>query len=277
MNTFRFFSLLSLIACVSALSIGDHFYRAYTVYDKLPMTDSDALAAGWKFNDTCDPDRGYAATFKNSEATTSYPVTLFFTAGGQISGVGVNVYGDMPESLVDQRYFEIVDTRVNFISVTFRNSSIMCSGAIDNQLPLGDSLIINAGKLNEFLPLYESDAIAQGWTRGACFYSMGHHYFFDLATAPRMSWYAANLEPVIVMYNNGVINSFFFASWVIQQGLLSPNWWEPVALPNLLMCKNWCDSSCTFHDTNFFSTMHFYLRDYTQATCEGGCTIGCCP
>jgi len=203
-------------------------------------------------------------------------MTVFFTEAGQVAGVGVNVYGDVKQKLVDQRYFEQVGDGVFFVSVSFRNSSMMCSGRQSPDV-LGDTLIINAGNLSQPLPLTESAAVAQQWTKGSCFYSMGYHYFYDLATAPEMSWQAENLLPIVMMYSQGKLNAFFFASSVVQQGLFSANWWEPIPLINVLMCKNWCDSSCTFHGTLAWSTLHIYLTDYTQATCSGGCKIGCCP
>lgn len=85
-----------------------------------------------------------------------------------------------------------------------RNSSSMCSNETSN-LPLGDQLVVNARGIAQSLPLTEADAQKQSWTgylfvivlltflmivfpSGACFYSMGYHYFYDLASHPNMSW-----------------------------------------------------------------------------------------
>eukprot|EP01079_Euglenida_sp_SAG-EU17-18_P009396 gene9396-8419_t len=94
---------------------------------------------------------------------------------------------------------------------------------------------------------------------------MGHHWFYALATAPTMSWQAENLLPVVPMYDgDNALNAFFFASSVRQQSLLPPgaNQWEPVPLPNNLMCGNFCDGDCTFAGTSIWSTMHIYLHDH---------------
>ena len=75
----------------------------------------------------------------------------------------------------------------------------------------------------------------------------------------------------------------------VQQTLFPPNAndWEPIPLPNALMCGNFCDkSSCTFNGTSVWSTMHFYFQDHSDAdlkctqspeikTCALG--VKCCP
>eukprot|EP00494_Astrolonche_serrata_P020860 UN21091 len=108
---------------------------------------------------------------------------------------------------------------------------------------------------------------------------MGFHYFNDLATKDTsMSWVAENMMPIVPMYANGVIQEFFFASTDLQQTVFPPgaNEWEPVGLPNILMCKNWCDDNCGWKDTSWWSTMHIYLKDRGLAKCAGGCTTSCC-
>jgi len=74
------------------------------------------------------------------------------------------------------------------------------------------------------------------------------------------------------------INAFFFASSVVQQSIFPPNdnQWEPVPLPNYLMCKNMCDKDCTFHDTSFYSTAHIYMNDRADVTCYNDCKLACC-
>merc|ERR1711916_145017 len=172
------------------------------------------------------------------------PMTLYFNKAGQVSGVGVHVYGDgLPLNLIDKGFWKPVgqtnDTHT--ISVTFR------------------------------------DAAKGNWTKGSCFQGMGHHYFYDLATAPKMSWEAANLLPVVTMFHEGEFQAIFFSSPVVQQSLWGAHEWEPIPLPNVLYCKNTCDSSCTFHDTSVTSTLHVYMKDHTKPQCAGGCKIGCCP
>jgi len=60
----------------------------------------------------------------------------------------------------------------------------MCSSTVSDD-PLGDTLIINAGKVAWPIPLTTEEATAANWSNGSCFYSMGYHYFYDLKTAPQ--------------------------------------------------------------------------------------------
>jgi hypothetical protein len=263
-----------------AVSIGDQLHRDYGEYYTLPITTAQTAKMTWQVaNATCDPNLGILYSYDGANIGTEYPLGLYFTAGGQVAGVGVIVVGPgLPQQLIDAGYYVPYDLHNNlyFISVTFRDAGIMCSGDIDQNYPLGDRLIINAGGLAQEVPTTEQEAIDGQWTRGSCFSSMGWHYFYDLAGHPNMTWFAKNLLPIVPMYNKGAINAFFFASDVVQQTVLDTHMWEPIPLEDTLMCENWCDSSCTFHDTTFWSTLHIYLTDYTQVTCPGGCTMGCC-
>jgi len=261
------------------ISIGDRLLREYTKYIPMATTVSNATASGWMAagNGQCDPDLGVAYNYQTGAPSKSAPITLFFTSAGQLSGVGMTLNGEAPSNLVPE-YWQPAGDSQYFLSVTFRNSSVMCTGNTDPSLPLGDRLVINANGVALEVPLLEQEAYNNEWTKGACFYSMGYHWFYDLSSAPNMSWSAANLLPIVPMYSGGVINAFFFASPVVQQSLFNSNMWDPIALLDALMCKNWCDTACTFSDTSFWSTGHMYLRDYTQATCSNGCTLHCdCP
>jgi len=268
------------LTLVSGISIGDRVFRTGGIYVPMPTNTANATFNNWvaSRNGQCDPVLGIAYNYKSqSGPTTSAPVTLFFTAGEQLAGIGMTMYGSPPENQIGTYWQEVAEGQY-FISVTFRNSSIMCSGDVDDELPLGDQLVINADSLAYEIPVLESDAVEANFTKGSCFYGMGFHYSYDLATAPIMSWSAANLMPIVPMYYNGAINAFFFATPVVQQGLLNNNMWDPVAFIDSLMCKNWCDSECTWTDTLLWSTGHFYLHDYTQVTCSNGCKIQCdCP
>eukprot|EP01104_Vermistella_antarctica_P000956 TRINITY_DN11032_c0_g1_i1.p1 TRINITY_DN11032_c0_g1~~TRINITY_DN11032_c0_g1_i1.p1 ORF type:complete len:324 (-),score=52.94 TRINITY_DN11032_c0_g1_i1:288-1217(-) len=272
----------------SNLSIGDMLERDYTVYTPMPTNASSALAQGWTQNTTCVPGLGEVWSQTSSGPTKKEPLVLYFTPYGQAAGVGVMVYGDVESNLVENGYFLPVagQSSTYFISVSFRSAEDSCSKQSSSE-ELGDRLIINAGPggIAESLPLTQAEAQTAGWVAGACFAGMGTHYFKDLTLNGTLSWEAANLLPVVTMYDDQSanatfdINAFFFASSVVQQSIIPPsaNQWEPVPLPNVLMCKNFCSSDCTFHGTSFYSTLHIYLNSRRpDVTCNGGCSIGCC-
>ena len=72
---------------------------------------------------------------------------------------------------------------------------------------IGDRLVINqgVGGLAFELPLTVTEAKATGWVRGSCFAGMGSHWFKDL-TGGHMTWTAANLLPVVLMFDEESAN-----------------------------------------------------------------------
>lgn len=274
--------------------IGDRLVRTYTKYVTLPDTMSAAEKAGWKpmnASKNCVPSLGVAYVLPDDDIawikagpSKRHPLTLYFTPFGQSSGIAVNVFGDEKSALVERGFWRKVENTHGEdwgkfkLAVGFRYGRDACSAKALPEI-LGDRVVLNPDTNKPFaMPLTTSEAVKDKYQRGSCFQSMGHHYFLDLVDGPQMSWEAANLLPVVPMYNsNGTLNAFFFASSSVQQSMFNANWWEPVPLANPLMCKNFCNSNCTFHDTSFFSTMHVYLNDYENVNCANGCKMGCCP
>jgi len=241
------------------------------------MNVNDALNQGWTNYTECNPALGIGYTqVTNGYPSKDYPITLFYSAEGQISGLGMTHFGAPLSSLTN--YWQPLNDGTNnaFMSASFRAESLgLCDPNAYQNLPLGDQVVINQGTLNLEIPLTDSDATSAEYTSGACISEMGTHWSYDLQTAPVMSWIAANLQPVVPMYENGSLVAFFFTTsntqmpWPIGQ-------WE-VTIPSVLMCENWCDSSCDW-DVSFWSTLHFFLDDYTQNICSGNCNLfHCCP
>lgn len=214
-------------------------------------------------------------------AGDSDPISLFFTNAGQLAGVAVTAYegmivGKLPQYLKDAGFWRPEGSGVYKMYVSFRNSSEIVS-TFSSDMALGDRVVINAHTIAFEVPVTENE-VALNYTKGSCFQYMGTHYFLDLTNerSGGLTWQAAHLMPVVPMYNNGYLHAIFFASPVVQQGLTSAHWWDPIPLVNGLMCKNFCSSSCTFSDTSIWSTFHLFLRDRNLASCPNGCTIGCC-
>jgi len=277
MVTPLFCSLLLLVLVVpsSSISIGDRLFRSYNNYIGMPINTTSARASGWQQSGPCQDKLGIPYNYQASAPAVHAPMTFYFSNTGVITGIGMNVYGGVESKLANLGYF-FTDGDGHRIIVTFSSVSSNCAtNAAEGSL--GDRLVINAHTIAHSVPVEETDAQSGNWHKGSCFEAMGHHWFYDLETAPKMSWQAQNLLPIVPMYNNGVLNAFFFADPTIQQGLFDSNWWDRVALPNLLMCYNFCDSGCTFSGTSFWSTGHVFLRDYTLVHCAGGCTTACCP
>lgn len=286
-------SFTSVVAATAAEGLGDRLLRAYTIYDEMPLSVEGAVEAGFLEAGPCDPARGTPYTQSGDFVSKTSPSVLFYTCAGQISGVGVSVYGELQQELIDRGLFEPMGMDHHMISVTFRAGDL-CSGdcGSDDAAPVGRQLLLNNHLVESpesrvlSLPLNQTQAEGQGWVRGSCFNGMGNHYFKDLEFSGKMSWVASSMLPVVVMYNLvGQIHSLFFTTTIKQQGPVQANEWEPVALETANMCKNWCDDeNCGWADTDVWSTQHYFFNDVEAAPviCPASLDcflpgIGCCP
>lgn len=280
--------LLSLLVVgSSAISIGTKLERDFGIYTTMPTTTTEASAAGWApLDGTCQAGLGIIWTMNGTDMTEKRPLWLYFTPAGQVSGVAVlfmNHLNDQSQNLINLGFIVPHYPGDYFVAVGFRSGAAACSSSVQ-ALPLGDRLIVNPQGIAHSVPLTAVAAAAEGWVKGSCFAGMGTHWFKDLSSPGSMTWASSQLMPIVTMYDEesenptGNINAIFFASTVVQQSILPPNTnqWEPIPLPNVLMCKNFCNSSCTFSGTSFYSTLHVYMNERSRVTCKGGCTLGCC-
>eukprot|EP01064_Diplonema_japonicum_P034670 TRINITY_DN7276_c0_g5_i1.p1 TRINITY_DN7276_c0_g5~~TRINITY_DN7276_c0_g5_i1.p1 ORF type:complete len:313 (+),score=49.32 TRINITY_DN7276_c0_g5_i1:94-939(+) len=281
MQTISHIVLLCTAMATTAQSnggIGDRLVRTYTKYVDLPKTAQEATLKGWKplGNGTCDPNYGIGYADGKEGLNKHNPTTLYFTPAGEASGYSVDAFGAAPpQKLIDMGFWVKVNHDQHRVGVAFRTNP--CSLRNATGITLGDRVVVSPGNANHSLPLTHAEALSKNWFAGSCFEGMGTHHFYDVATAPTMSWQAENLLPVITMFNNvGAIQAIFFASWTVQEQLTNANQWEPVPLNNYLFCKNTCSHECTFAGTSWWSTYHVYFNELEQATCKDGCKISCC-
>jgi len=273
--------VICFLSIAYAQDLGDRLFRQYTLYNDLPLGAASAATAGYRsVTGMCEPGLGIEYA-KGGQVTYRDPLSLYFTPRGKIAGVKVTLFGGNPVSTLHGWWQKDTESNQWFLTVSFRSASDACSTSEPRNI-LGDRAVVNTNGKNFGLPLNEHDAISGGWYRGACYYGMGYHYFYDLSTYGNMSWVAGNLLPVVTMFNtNGQLQSIFFATTIRQQSVLPPtnNGWEPIPLTPSLMCGNWCSPDCGFSDMGLFdvwSTMHLYFRDLDAATCPNGCTRSCC-
>lgn len=257
---------------------------------QFPLNENELRTQGWfRYSAACDPLLGWAWSVDQEGVRQYKPVTLYTTAGGQISGIGMRFYGEVKQKLIDAGFFR----DGNQLDVAFRDSP--CDDTTPapaqglGEAGLGDRLIVAPHGAKHSLPLSDPKQF-----RGSCFDGMGWHYFEDLTWTEEtygtaMTWYAENIVPVIAMYDDRHlnINAIFFASATRQQTLMPPtkNMWDEVPLYTYLMCKNFCSADCAFKDSWGMSTDHiFFNNPHTgpAATCppELECFMkgtGCCP
>lgn len=244
---------------------GTDIVSAAGVEEQFPMNENELHAQGWfKYSTTCDPLLGWAWSVDKGGVSEKKPVTLYTTAGGQISGIGMRYYGEVKQKLIDAGFFR----NGNQLDVAFRGNpcedNTLAPAHGVGETGLGDRLIVAPHGAKHALPLSGPTAY-----RGSCFDGMGWHYFEDLTWTNEtygksMTWYAENIVPVVPMYDDahGNINAILFASATRQQWLVPPsrNMWDGLYLPTYLMCKNFCAKDCQFHDSWGFSTGHMYFN-----------------
>jgi len=275
MNTLSLFvSLLWLSATINASGIGDRLTRTAILYSSLPMTVKEAVSAGWTRFTDCDENLGIGYTHSSGGTAPSKtnPITVYFTAGGQIAGIAMEHFG-LPLSSLSQYW--IPSSNGNFrINVSFRsNSQGLCRAGRMFPEVLGTQLVVNQGNGSWALPLNETAATQAQWTKGGCIGDMGTHWSLDLSTAPKMSWLSSNLFPVVTMYNEQAtgapLSAFFITTPHLQYSEPLGPWEGPI--PEFLMCYNWCDSDCSW-DVSAFNTLHFYVDNHKLNTCPAHCS-----
>jgi len=261
-------ALFSALVCyASAQGIGDgSLYRTFGIYAALPMNSYDAINQGWTNYTDCDPNLGVGFSYSSGGPDQLNPITLYMSAGGQIAGLSNTHYGQP-----DNDYWLATDDGNWILSISFRpNDANLCDPEYKYNEPLGVQVVLNQGSEPSIaIPLDEQDAISADFTEGGCIGNMGTHWSLDLATAPYMSWVAANLLPIMPMYHNGQIDAVLFNTPNVQVGSEPLGPWEP-PLVEALMCYNWCNDTCTWSN-DWWNTMHIFFTDYTQNTCAQHC------
>jgi len=264
--------LLVVAICIAASfaqSIGDRLVRTAILYSSVPLTVSDAVDQGWTNFTGCDPNLGIAYTNTGGSAPSKgNPIVVYYTGGGQITGVGLEHFS-APRPGMEKFFLPNADGNYR-LTVSFRPAGDLCSSQMYDEV-IGTQLNVDQGNGDYQVPLNESAATTQQWTKGGCIGGMGTHWSLDLDTAPDMSWQASNLFPVVAMYNEqagGSVSAFFITTPVLQRPEPLGPWEGPI--PSSLMCLNWCSSACSF-DVNFWNTLHFYLDDHNLNTCPSRC------
>jgi len=249
----------------------------------LPLTIAEAEAQGWyAMNDgVCDTSLGIRYAQNSDQVTEDAPLTLYYTASGLISGSAMDVYGEgaAPQKLIDAGFWQPVKntTQQWTISVSFRNSSNLCSASYSSDEVLGDQLVINQGSIAFSVPLTAAEAYCMNWFPGSCMVTMGQHWFYDIETSPEPSWQSDNLLPIVAMYyppdETGTLSTFFFTTPTEQPGSSlrsNPGDWEP-AISASEMCFNFCDDETCHWDVPTWNTLHMYVNSqWSYISCPDG-------
>mmetsp|Transcript_10373 Transcript_10373/g.29132 ORF Transcript_10373/g.29132 Transcript_10373/m.29132 type:complete len:328 (-) Transcript_10373:102-1085(-) len=267
--------LLMVLVGQGSCDLGNGLFRTFNlallgVEAGIPTDVQTAVAGGWAevgSGRACDPYRGFRYAPSGSVAPLSGPLSVWFTAGGQVSGLSVNVFGvQAPDYLVERGLWERTSESDEWtLSVAFRDSEGMCDPDYVYGELLGDRLVVNPDTVAVSLPTTEEDAICEGWIEGSGMSTMGYHYFNHLDQDNL--WDYSRLFPVVLMFDgDGDLQAFFFTFPAPQVTYPPPTtelldeFWEGTPLPPVNMCQNWCDDECEWPGVVAWQTMHIYVN-----------------
>eukprot|EP00656_Telonema_subtile_P012025 TRINITY_DN1602_c0_g1_i1.p1 TRINITY_DN1602_c0_g1~~TRINITY_DN1602_c0_g1_i1.p1 ORF type:complete len:416 (+),score=77.16 TRINITY_DN1602_c0_g1_i1:110-1357(+) len=285
-------------------SLGGHiaFRESFTAFKGLNAAFSEVTPEAnlddYEVVGDCHPKLGYHWQPKGG-ITPKYPLSLYYTKGGQIAGMRVDVYGKgaAQGKQVSEGYYISDGDDQWHLSVSFRGEEELCSGHTSSE-PIGDRLVINQNTIAKSMPMTADEAQRLGFMPGSCMKSMGQHWLYDLEASPGTSWVSGDLLPLVTMYhppnsdNAGSFNAFFFTTPTCQgpahKGAEVIFSWDKVpkfvgcALSSAAMCENYCDKHCSTtpvfgknpwesSNTEHWATMHVFFNadPLNGPTCPG--------
>jgi len=257
--------LLSLALAPAIVGLGDRLVQDFLKFNERPLLASEAVKLGWVRSSACTKGLGIGYTF-GATSSAQNPTTLYYTAHGQIAGLSAEIYGPVQQALVTAGF--VTAAKQPYVSVGFREGDV-CDSDTQFDEPVGTVVVVNPATIAYSIPLSVTAATQADYHKGACFDAMGVHWMYDLNTAPKMSWNASSLLPVIPMYwpTTGKLATVLFAS-TSNESSYNAGWDLPAGLSNALMCANTCDKDCTFANTDVWSTMHIFFHDPKTLTCD---------
>lgn len=191
----------------------------FTSFNNMPRTVSDAVSDGWSRmapGVACDGNAKFMGYryWKDNDLS----VILIFDANNFIAGIQAGFLNTPnPNNYPTNKLINkplVRDGRNYFITAYFIDPATVCTGRSAAQfrsqgtgaglwIQNGTNPVTDAQKM----PMTVAEADASMWTQGACFRTMGLHYWYNLrADMPCDEFY-----PVFLMYNDGVLNSFGWA------------------------------------------------------------------
>jgi len=176
-----FLAILTFGFCgFSRTSLGDQLHVTFPDYVEKPVTTTEAINAGWTaVSGSCEAGLGIKYLPSSSAPSKKEPAAFYFTPGGQISAVGMTIYGEVGQNLLDRGFYTQVADGEYYYTASFRSSSDSCSSSNLGEI-LGDRLVINQPTIAFELPLLESEAVDAGWTKGSCIDTMVNLKSFNL-------------------------------------------------------------------------------------------------
>ena len=230
-----------LAAVDPKIGLGDRLSQGST---SLPLNILLAQAQGWthELEGTCTPGLGNAYAL-NGVVSMDSPLLLYFTAAGQISGFGTDVFGSAPQAWDSGLVFwDTVDEEHYRIAIGTRS---VLEGDVCDPTALFHEAVGTVAKLspsgaNWGLPLTESEATAQAYTAGSCTTTVGDFFAYDFASPGHFKFSASTTLPVYPLFDfkTGKLTGVEFWATSAQVG------WDVAgsSVTAATLCEQWCAS-----------------------------------
>ena len=295
---------LSLLTRTSAFGF-DFFSRTNQGNVTLPSSQADAAARGWQLarredGSPCREDLGFEYTEGADTHSRARPLSLFFNAAGQLSGLSVRAWFESDTSFnplwwQQPAFGADADGGSRWVTVSTRAPAEACSqaaagsvgsasGAASTGDLLGDRLAVNGGQL---LVPTEAPADPQGaWKRGACMANMSQHWGYPLdgqESSLLGPQHGTGVLPINPMYSvpagsgHGRVTALAFFTTEPQLTQRDGGVWDASGTPAQLCAGNYCVDAkqCEFGASN--SVFHVFFVDQwaAEAQCEPVGSPGC--
>ncbi|KAL4231141.1 hypothetical protein ACF0H5_008724 [Mactra antiquata] len=239
-----------------------------------PRTVSDAQRGHWQETNpgaACDANPKFLGHryIKDNDMG----VILIYDANGYIAGIQLGFprnfspnTNNFPFAPLDGHPV-ITDGDNYFLTAYFVDPATVCAGRTAGQFAsegTGTGLWIQNGtdpvRDSITIPQRMSDADASKWTKGACFISMGVHYWYQISKGMNCD----NFYPVFLLYNGGVLNGF---GWAIGMDLKSYS--SHIEHPPQSSYGNFMlETPDCLNAMGTLTTLHIYMTDSALAdTC----------
>lgn len=223
-------------------SAWDQLYVTFGKFNKLPMTLSDAVEAGWTLNNTgsSGPDNCNNGHWQGRRYLYQGDISsmLLFDSLGELAGFQLGLTNHPTGSIPP---WELVGNTYVFTTY-FRDPSTICSGSPSGSgNPVGDRLWLKMSDNNYMaIPLVENQ-VTNGtkWVQGKCFWTMGNHYWYNIYS----NMNCPNFFPIFLLYNGGLLNGYGFATMLSEPssryehpgGSVLKAFFQPDTLPQCIL------------------------------------------
>ncbi|CAG0897811.1 unnamed protein product [Darwinula stevensoni] len=243
------------------------------VFDAMPLRSSDAEAEGWRRVDEAELCDGGQFRGIRYALDGDLAAILIFDQNGIIAGYQTaitveestangNTFPFGEKSIFRQDVIDDVD--VYALTAYFIDPGRICEGRTDEEFETegtGTGLYLQIGEdptdpdQGHWLQnLFEEDMPNNPeWVFGACFFSMGNHYWLNIASDMDCD----DFFPVFLLFNNGKLTAF---GWGIHGYYESPRFEHPPSFSLGMFLDPVPNCLVEVTDTIGVSTMHIYFN-----------------